>query len=98
MYTWTDQDTGTEYEMNYVVGQSPNERDYVEWRIKGLMTWQELPPFAMPPDEAMELWHGLPSKEDGGVYDNLVDLLSATARLTEDMKRLGIVNEHFESS
>src|SRR5215472_10789120 len=73
MFEWTDPDDGILYELNYVVTQHEDEGpEYVEWRISPRMAgslkkhaesmhgdgWHRLPPWAMPPEEAMEHWHG----------------------------------------
>jgi len=63
-FEWTDPDDGKVYEMRYIVTQHESEGpEYVEWREKpmaerDLTMWHKLPPFAMPPQEAMEHWHG----------------------------------------
>ena len=55
---WTDPDEGTVWEMYYDVPQGGNNRECVMYRVKGTNTWLELPPFATPPDEAMNAWFG----------------------------------------
>jgi len=67
-FVWTNPDVPNEvYEMRYIVTQFPSEdQEYVEWRLKSedpddpdaQTRWQKLPPFAMPPQEAIEYWHG----------------------------------------
>jgi hypothetical protein len=60
IFEWTNpDDDGQIFEMRYVVTQFADEGpEYVEWREKGNEAWNALPPFAMPPDEAMKMWHG----------------------------------------
>jgi len=59
-FIWDDPDDGLRYVMRYVVTQHEDEGpEYVEWRYANSNDpWQKLPPWATPPAEAMEFWHG----------------------------------------
>lgn len=107
-FEYTDPDDGILYEMRYVVTQSPDEGpEYIEWRVSPKVAgsvympdWQRLPPWAMPPKEAMEHWHGeMKSKAleetDGLTIDDLNDLCGALYRLVADLKRVGAIQEEF---
>jgi len=113
MFTWHDPDDDVIYEMRYVVTQSDDEGpEYVEWRVKPEMAgslgkaaeyvhgdggWMKLPPWATPPDEAMEHWHGKVTKIDRLTSSDFNDLLGATYRLMKDLKRLGLIPEEFKA-
>jgi hypothetical protein len=100
-FEWTDPDEGTVWEMYYDVPQGgEGTRESVQYRVKGTNTWWELPPFAMPPDEAMEEWHGTVkrsrlSEEDGLTMDDFNDLLGAAYRLMLDLKKIGAIPEQW---
>lgn len=107
-FEYTDPDDGVVYEMRYVVTQSPDEGcEYVEWRISPRMagslgldvSWKRLPPWATPPKEAMEFWHGeIPSQlpdTDGLTMDDINDLFGAVYRLANDLKRIGAIPREF---
>ena len=107
IFKYVDPDDGLAYEMNYVVTQSDDEGpEYVEWRLDPAMagslemdtSWKRLPPWAMPPEEAIEYWHGLHSKVDLNANNDLNDAIGALYRLTVDLKRLGIIPEAFRFS
>lgn len=67
-FIWKDPDDDKTYEMRYVVTQGAHEGpEYVEWRVKPdvettgkayEVKWHRLPPWAMPPQEALDYWHG----------------------------------------
>jgi len=66
-FVWEDPDDGNTYEMRYIVTQTEDEGpEYVEWRLApedpndpdAQLRWRKLPPWAMPPQEAIEFWHG----------------------------------------
>ena len=81
MFTWHDPDDDVIYQMNYVVTQSDDEGpEYVEWRVnpqqagslkeaskydKSQDGWHRLPPWAMPPQEALDYWHGAVDHRQG---------------------------------
>ena len=82
IFKYVDPDDGLAYEMSYIVTQSDDEGpEYVEYRIDPAMagsanldtSWKRLPPWAMPPEEAIEFWHGLPAKQDHVVVTGLAD-------------------------
>jgi len=107
IFKYVDPDDGLAYEMSYIVTQSDDEGpEYVEYRIDPTMagsanldtSWKRLPPWAMPPEEAIEFWHGVPSKIDLNANNDLNDLAGALFRLTRDLKRLGIIPEAFRFS
>jgi hypothetical protein len=55
MFYWTDPDTGDKYEINYLVGQFPGERDHYVWRRVSPEparpdAWHWLPPFVNSQD------------------------------------------------
>jgi hypothetical protein len=67
IFEWADPDDGLVYEMAYIVTQGKDEgHEYVEYRLSPRQagsaemdtTWRRLPPWAMPPEEAIEFWHG----------------------------------------
>jgi nucleoside 2-deoxyribosyltransferase len=91
---WTDPDDGTIWELRYVVGQGHNERDHMEYRVKGLQTWQEAPPFCEPPAEAAEFWFGPMhggKDRDLAVEDDLKSTVQNLLNLVADLKRLGVI-------
>jgi hypothetical protein len=107
IFKYVDPDDGLAYEMTYVVTQSPDEGpEYVEWRLDPSQagslemdtSWHRLPPWAMPPEEAIEFWHGTVSKVDAKTNNDLNDLAGALYRLTVDLKRLGVIPKEFHFS
>jgi hypothetical protein len=107
IFIYEDPDDNITYEMNYIITQSDDEGpEYVEWRISPRMagsesmdtTWHRLPPWATPPEEAIEFWHGTVSKVDAKTNNDLNDLAGALYRLTVDLKRLGVIPATFHFS
>jgi hypothetical protein len=65
IFQYEDPDTGITWELNYIVTQGDEGPEYVEYRemspdkLAAATNWQRLPNWAMPPEEAIEFWHGL---------------------------------------
>jgi hypothetical protein len=106
-FEWNDPDDGQTYEMRYIVTQSEDEGpEYVEWRVKPKVKtagkayevrWEKLPPWATPPEEAIEYWHGKVSKFDPNTSRDVNDLYAAIYRLTRDLKRLELIPKEFKA-
>jgi hypothetical protein len=87
MYEWTDPDEGTVWQMYYDVPQGGDRRECVMYRVKGMNEWQELPPFAFPPKEAMNEWFGevIPAS-----------IMSDIERIDSAIKKLGEICDEGE--
>ena len=58
---WLDTEASPEpvnWEFNYIVGQNDGEHDKYVYRQFGRSTWHDLPPFATPPPQVEEFFHG----------------------------------------
>jgi len=106
IFNYVDPDDGLAYQLNYIVTQSDEEGcEYVEYRLNPSMagslemdtSWKRLPPWAMPPEEAIEFWHGTVSKIDRNTSSDFNDLLGATYRLMKDLKRLEVIPDEFKA-
>ena len=103
IFEWTDPDEGTVYQLMYNVTHTDIEgREHVSWRVRGMTSWVELPPFADVPPEAYEFWHGTVVNAKRQLHlnhatDDANDLLGAAYRLVKDLKALGILPEHFRA-
>jgi hypothetical protein len=101
-YIYEDPDDGQTYELRYIVTQFDDEGpEYVEWRMleDGIENaWHRLPPWAMPPEEAIEFWHGKVKKPiDHNTSTDMNDLYAAIYRLTRDLKRLELIPQEFKA-
>src|SRR5215831_7403219 len=64
IFKYVDPDDGLAYEMNYIVTHGDEGPEYVEYRLDPSQagslemdtSWHRLPPWATPPQEAMEFW------------------------------------------
>ena len=79
-FEYVDPDDGFVYELNYIVTQHDDEGpEYVAFRVKPSVAgslgkaaeyvqdssgWTKLPPWATPPQEAIDFWHGEVKKAD----------------------------------